>query len=321
MRAASSTDYYAAPGSPTHEANLKSGPVRSRGWRIETRRLEGRREDKKKELLITEYRKSRKGRDEHAGAMFCLLSDLGASVFQILHSDVKGLQFTGVGVVGGVVAVAEGSDDDEEAVAAEADRGLTVPGVDSLRLSHQPLMIVAGKCDSLAGRSEDAIEMLVVLRRTGVIPQIFEAFGIQPRFDVTEQAVFQLQTGVQRGHELKRFGRIPQTGLIVGANTQAVIVIPPDSDRPRVGEQVADFIQVFTQFENVADDDDEVDVLLLKRLQRGPQVADVFMDVGQQAEFHRTSRAASICTADRASLYVLGSFARRSNNAVTSSCS
>ena len=147
-------------------------------------------------------------------------------------------------------------------------------------------MVVAGEQDSVRNRIEDSIEFPVLIGRAFKIPQVLQLLGIQPRLDMAEVATPFLQSWLERCHELQRLSRVSRSTFIGGLETQAEVVISPDADRVRVGQQMAGFVEHSALTEDITNHDNLFDLFAPQLVECSPKVFHVLVNVGQESKLH-----------------------------------
>jgi hypothetical protein len=119
------------------------------------------------------------------------------------------------------------------------------------------------------------------IRRAVEVPEIFNLEGVEPGFDMREQAVVDLQFGPQIAHEIQDGSAVTLAHGFTGIEAQANIVVAPDAHRLDLLEQAHRLLDPRAGLEHVAQDDEAFRPVLLEHGDRLLQLPGVLMDVGE----------------------------------------
>jgi hypothetical protein len=148
-------------------------------------------------------------------------------------------------------------------------------------------VVVADEHHSVGDRRKEACDLFRSLGWSIEVPEVLNLLRVQPRLDVREQAALDLQAGLKTAHVIQTPLAIssPVLGLrVVPAETE--VVIAPDTDGIGFGEEGDGLFQAVSHLAQVAQNYQAIDALAPKDLDRPPQVAQVLMDVRQDADLH-----------------------------------
>jgi hypothetical protein len=86
---------------------------------------------------------------------------------------------------------------------------------------------MADEHDTVSDRRKALGEPFRCVRWTIKVPEVFNLVGIEPRFDVREQAVVDLQVRLQAAHEFKHGDAEALAHPFIRVKAQANVVIAP----------------------------------------------------------------------------------------------
>ena len=90
------------------------------------------------------------------------------------------------------------------------------------------------KDEPLGDGVERALQLFASLGQPVAIPELERIVGIQPRFNVAEQAIADHQVPLHPGHEVQHVRAVPLAAPLVDVPTEAVVVVAPHARRAGV---------------------------------------------------------------------------------------
>src|ERR1043165_8531499 len=147
-------------------------------------------------------------------------------------------------------------------------------------------MKAAQEEDTVRDRRKAPAEFLGRVGWSVEVPQVFDLVGIEPGFDVGEEAAVDLQMRLQAPHKIKNGGAVPLAYRLRGIEAQANVMISPDADCRYITKQPNRFLDALTPIKHVTQDHEAVRTMLLQHVDGLAQFLGVFVNVGQDAEFH-----------------------------------
>lgn len=147
------------------------------------------------------------------------------------HSlTVEGDQFRGHCVKNGKSSLAQCADHDKVTLAGKGNRCFPVPVLDASWRSQQPLVKMPGKHQPIRYSVKNPIQLPMLIWWPVKVPEISHIFRVEPRFDMSEVSILNLESGSERGHKPNNVVTVLGTIGCLRLHTQPVVMIAPHTD-------------------------------------------------------------------------------------------
>src|ERR1043165_5164773 len=133
----------------------------------------------------------------------------------------------------------------------EVHRRFSLPIRHARSRAEQPTMKAAQEEDTVRDRRKAPAEFLGRVGWSVEVPQVFDLVGIEPGFDVGEEAAVDLQMRLQAPHKIKNGGAVPLAYRLCGIEAQANVMISPDADCRYITKQPNRFLDALTPIKHV----------------------------------------------------------------------
>jgi hypothetical protein len=100
------------------------------------------------------------------------------------------------------------------------------------------------------------------------VPEIFNLEGVQPRFDMREQAAVDLQVGPQTAHEIQDGNAVTLAHGFTGIEAQTHVVVTPNAYGLDLLKQSHRLLDPLARLEHIAQDDEAFCSVLLEQSDR-----------------------------------------------------
>jgi hypothetical protein len=180
-------------------------------------------------------------------------------------------------------------DDQISQIGPEAQRCFASPLDPADGRHDQPLMKMADEQALLRHGGETAGGSFRCIRRTIVVPEIFELVGVEPGLYVTEPAAIDSQVWPHRRHVIQYPRGRPAPNLFRDIKAEAKVMVAPNADRTGIAQQGNDFAGSTNgahRIARIAQRHDLIHATAAKFGQRPLQGLDGFMDVCHNTNSH-----------------------------------